>query len=92
MVSGMATVKVTVTLDELQLKRVRSLVASGKAENVSAFVKHAVNVSLQDVVGWGAMLSEALLQTGGPLKARERSWADGVLGARAKKGSSRRAA
>ena len=80
MVLGMATKKITVTLDEAQLARVRSLVESGKAASVSGFVQHAVGVSLDDVAGWGAMLAEALAQTGGDLSADERAWADQILG------------
>jgi Arc/MetJ-type ribon-helix-helix transcriptional regulator len=77
----MATRKVTVTLHEDDLARIRDLVAAGKAANVSAFVQHAVSVALDDVAGWGAMLAEALAETGGALTADERAWADGVLGA-----------
>jgi len=76
----MATKKVTVTLDEEQLIRVRELVAAGKAPSVSGFVQHAVGVSLDDVAGWGAMLAEALTKSGGGLTADERAWADRVLG------------
>ena len=83
---GMATTKVTVTLDNEQLAAVRQLVATGRARNVSSFVKYAVGVSLADVAGWGAMLGLALEQTGGPLTRKERQWADSVL----KAGSSSR--
>lgn len=76
---GMATTKVTITLDEEQLAAVRQLVASGQATSVSGFVKHAVSVSLADVAGWGAMLGLALEETGGPLTSKERAWADLVL-------------
>jgi Arc/MetJ-type ribon-helix-helix transcriptional regulator len=79
MAIGMATTKVTITLDDEQLAAVRALVAAGKAESVSAFVKHAVSVSLADVAGWGAMLGIALKQTGGALTAKERAWADSIL-------------
>jgi Arc/MetJ-type ribon-helix-helix transcriptional regulator len=77
----MATRKVTVTLDEHQLEAMRELVATGKASSVSGFVQHAVAVSLADVAGWGVMLGLALEQTGGPLTAEERAWADAMLGA-----------
>jgi Arc/MetJ-type ribon-helix-helix transcriptional regulator len=80
MVVGMATKKITVTLDEAQLARIRSLVESGKAASVSGFVQHAVGVSLDDVAGWGAMLAEALAHTGGDLSAEEKEWADRILG------------
>jgi len=76
----MATKKVTVTLDEKQVERIRALVDAGSAQSVSGFVQHAVGVSLDDVAGWGALLAEALSETGGPLSEEERGWADGILG------------
>lgn len=79
MAYGMATKKVTITLEAEQLDAIRKLVASRKAANVSAFVKHAVGVSLADVAGWGVMLGVALDETGGPLTAKERAWADSIL-------------
>jgi Arc/MetJ-type ribon-helix-helix transcriptional regulator len=80
MVIGMATRKVTITLDEAQLDQIRSLVQAGTAASVSGFVQHAVAVALDDVAGWGAMLAEALRATGGELSDKERAWADEVLG------------
>ena len=80
MVTSMATKKITITLDEGQLARIRGLVGCGKAQSMSGFVQHAVSVSLDDVAGWGAMLAEALTQTGGDLTADERAWADRILG------------
>jgi Arc/MetJ-type ribon-helix-helix transcriptional regulator len=79
MVLGMATSKVTITLDDDQLASLRSLVATGKADSVSGFVKYAVSVALADVAGWGALLGAALEETGGALTAKERAWADSVL-------------
>lgn len=80
MVSGMATKKVTITLDQEQIDRVRALVSTGAAPSVSGFIQHAVAVALDDVAGWGAMLAEALQETGGALSGEERTWADEVLG------------
>jgi Arc/MetJ-type ribon-helix-helix transcriptional regulator len=77
----MATRKVTITLDETQLDQIRSLVQARTTPSVSGFVQHAVAVALDDIAGWGAMLAEALRQTGGTLTASERAWADDVLGA-----------
>src|SRR5215831_10019750 len=77
---GMATRKVTITLDEAQLDQIRSLVQAGTVASVSGFVQHAVAVALDDVAGWGAMLAEALRATGGELSDKERAWADEVLG------------
>jgi Arc/MetJ-type ribon-helix-helix transcriptional regulator len=88
----MATTKVTITLDDEQVAAIRGLVSSGKAENVSQFVRHAVGVSLADVAGWGAMLAGALEQTGGPLTRREREWADSVLRSPEKRKRKRKAA
>jgi Arc/MetJ-type ribon-helix-helix transcriptional regulator len=81
MVIGMASKKVTITIPQEQLDQVRAVVASGKASSVSAFVQHAVSVALDDVAGWGAMLADALMSTGGPLTTEERTWADEALGA-----------
>ncbi|MDY7102372.1 MAG: ribbon-helix-helix domain-containing protein [Actinomycetota bacterium] len=75
----MATRKVTVTLDEAQVERLKALVEAGRATSVSGFVQHAVGVALDDVAGWGAVLAEALRETGGPLTDDERAWADGLL-------------
>jgi Arc/MetJ-type ribon-helix-helix transcriptional regulator len=80
MVVGMATKKVTITIEEAQLDRIRHLVQAGTATSVSGFVQHAVGVALDDVAGWGAMLAEALRRTGGELTDEERAWADGILG------------
>ncbi len=82
MVIGMATRKVTVTLEESQLDAIRKLVDAGSAASVSGFVQHAVSVALDDVAGWGALLAEALRETGGPLTDGERAWADELLGTR----------
>jgi microcystin degradation protein MlrC len=79
MESGMATRKVTITLQDDQLVSIRKLVAAGQAQSVSGFVQHAVAVSLADVAGWGALLALALVETGGPLTPKERVWADSIL-------------
>jgi Arc/MetJ-type ribon-helix-helix transcriptional regulator len=79
MVIGMATTKITITLEDSQLEEVRAIVAAGQAANVSAFVKHAVGIALSDAAGWREMLDEALQQTGGPLTEKERKWADEIL-------------
>ncbi len=76
----MASKKVTVTLDEVQVEQIRRLVTSGRASSVSGFVQHAVGVALDDVAGWGAVLAQALAETGGALSASERAWADKALG------------
>lgn len=80
MVIGMATTKVTVTLDNQQVQQIRNLVSSGRAASVSGFVQHAVGVALDDVAGWGAMLAQALDDSGGPMTPEERAWADTTLG------------
>ncbi len=82
MVIGMATRKVTITLDEAQVEQIHKLVNARSATSVSGFVQHAVSVALDDVAGWGALLAEALQTTGGPLTDDERAWADELLGNR----------
>ena len=76
----MASKKITVTLDDEQVEQIRSLVSTGRAASVSGFVQHAVGVALDDVAGWGAMLAQALAETGGAMTAEEQSWADDALG------------
>jgi Arc/MetJ-type ribon-helix-helix transcriptional regulator len=80
MVSGMATRKITITLDELQVEAVKQLVVAGRASSVSGFVQHAVSIALDDVAAWAAMIGRALDETGGPLTDMERAWADEMLG------------
>jgi hypothetical protein len=80
MVTGMATRKVTITLDEAQLSRIRALADAGTVPSVSGFIQHAVGVALDDIAGWGAQLAHALQATGGPLTDRERTWADEIIG------------
>jgi hypothetical protein len=79
MVSGMATAKLTITLDDRQLEEIRAFVSAGQAASVSGFVKHAVSVALSDAAGWRELLKDALQQTGGPLTDKERRWADALL-------------
>lgn len=75
----MATTKVTITLQNDQLEKIRALVSAGNAASVSAFLQRAVGVALFDAAGWNAMLQEALEQTGGSLTKNERAWADSIL-------------
>jgi Arc/MetJ-type ribon-helix-helix transcriptional regulator len=79
MVSGMATTKITITLQDDQVRAIRDFVAAGKASSVSAFVQHAVGIALFDAAGWRTMLDDALRQTGGPLTKQERAWSDTLL-------------
>jgi hypothetical protein len=63
-----------------------------RRSNLSAFVKHAVDVAIQDAAGWRAMLDEALEETGGPLTDKERAWVDSLLHRAPKKRARRKAA
>lgn len=81
MLFGMATKKVTVTLDELDLARVKSMVAEGSVSSVSGFVQHAVAVALSDAELWDESFEQWLASTGGPITAEERSIADALLDA-----------
>ena len=82
MVFGMATTKITVTVEDEQLRQIRALVEARQASSVSGFVKHALGIALFDAAGWKEMLRDALQETGGPLTADERKWADAHLFAR----------
>ena len=51
MAIGMATKKITVTLEEAQVEAIRRLVAEGSTASVPGVVQHAVSVALDDVAG-----------------------------------------
>ncbi len=85
MAIGMATRKVTITVDERHLQAVQQMVAAGKAPNVSAFVQRAIVVALNDAAGWQAMLEAALVDTGGPPTKQEAAWADRALGTKSRR-------
>ena len=76
----MPTSRVTVTLGDSDLTKIRALVAAGESPNVSAFVQHAIRIALNDAANWKQMLDQAIGKTGGPLTKKERAWADGILG------------
>jgi hypothetical protein len=86
----MAISKITITLQDAQLKEVRDLVAAPQAKSVLAFLQHAVSIALNDASGWQEMLTDLLRQTGGPLTEDERDWADAILSPERNKKDSRR--
>lgn len=90
MVIGMATTKITVTLQNEQIEEIRALVSAGATPNISAFVQHAVRIALHDAAGWRELLRDAMEQTGGPLTKKERALADGIFRREIRKKSSRR--
>ena len=89
MVFGMATTKLTITLPNRQLEEIRRRVAAQDSPSVSGFVQQAVQKSLENAAEFHAMVEEALKETGGPLKPRERAWARRMLSAR-KRGTKQR--
>ena len=67
MVLGMATVKITITIEKDQLQSIRDLVEQGTSASVSGFVQHAIRVSLNDAAEWKQMLEDSLQRNGGPM-------------------------
>lgn len=82
MVSGMATTKITITVPDRQLAEIRKRVAAHGSASVSGFIQEAVQKSLDNAAEFRAMVDEALQATGGPLTAKERSWAKRMLSPR----------
>lgn len=82
MVPGMATTKVTITLPDDELRRIRELVGEGRAGSISGYVAQVVSNALDETAAWAATLTEMLAETGGPLTDAERVWADDVLAGR----------
>ena len=71
----MATTKITITLPDPQLEEIRKRVAAYDSPSVSGFIQQAVQKSLENAAEFRAMVEEALEETGGPLKPKERAWA-----------------
>ena len=63
--------KITITIDQELLARVRLAVEAGHAKSVSAWIAHAVAVQLADEDDFEAMLAESLAASGGPLTEAE---------------------
>ena len=91
MVYGMATTKITITLPDRQVEEIRKRVAAQDSPSISGFIQQAVQKSLENAAEFRAMVEEALKETGGRLKPKERAWARRMLSAR-KRGTKRRKA
>jgi Arc/MetJ-type ribon-helix-helix transcriptional regulator len=81
MVNSMATRKITITLPDRQIEEIRKRVAAQDSPSISGFVQEAVQKSLASRAEFHATVEEALKQTGGPLRPKERAWAKSVLAA-----------
>ncbi|MCY3807121.1 MAG: ribbon-helix-helix protein, CopG family [bacterium] len=71
--------KVSITIDEELLARVRLAVEAGHAKSVSAYIEHAVAGQLAAEDDFEAMLAESLAATGGPWSDEERAAARRIL-------------
>jgi hypothetical protein len=80
----MTSAKVAISLPVMVLADARRAVRAGRAGSLSAYVADSIaeRVKLDELE---SLLSEMLLETGGPLKAHERRWADTALGLRPKR-------
>lgn len=90
----MATRKITITLPEEQVKKIRKAVAAGKSPSVSSFVKHSVDSAFLDEELFDRKLNDILMETGGPITPKEEAWltAMATSGGRRKPSRKRRAA
>lgn len=71
--------KISITIEQDLLARVRLAVEAGNAPSVSAYVEHAVAGQLAAEDDFEAMLAESLAATGGPLTDEERAAARRIL-------------
>lgn len=80
----MTSAKVAISLPLLVLADARRAVRSGRAASLSAYVADSIaeRVKLDDLE---SLLTEMLLETGGPLTAHEQRWADRALGLKPKR-------
>lgn len=74
-----ARAKITITIDQEVLARVRLAVEGGHARSVSAYIEHAVAGQLVAEDDFGAMLAEIFEATGGELTDEERAAARRIL-------------
>lgn len=78
MVNGMATRKITITVEEEDLERIRKMVVAGTVKSVSGFVQQAVSRSLDADQLLDTYLA-AVIDEGGPLTESETAWLDGLF-------------
>lgn len=80
MIHGMTQSKIAISLPEALVQQAKRAVRQGRAENVSAYVRAALEekAKLDDLAG---LLDDMLAETGGPMTAAERRAADDKLGA-----------
>jgi hypothetical protein len=71
--------KLAISLPLRAAENVRRAVRAGRAESASAYIAAAIEekASHEDL---GALLEEMLAETGGPMTAAERRWAERTLG------------
>lgn len=81
MIPGMTTQKIAITVPEQTLASARRAVRAGKAGSLSAYISRALEQQtlLDDL---DSLLQELLSESGGPLTAQEKGWADSVLSGR----------
>ena len=79
MMPSMTKAKIAVTLPPEAVQQAQQAVAEGRSASVSAYVAEALEekAKLDDLA---SLLDEMLAETGGPLTAEERSYADRALG------------
>lgn len=78
MVNSMATRKITITVDEAHLARIREMVDAGAAKSVSGFVQQAVTRSLDADRLLDDYLAAVIAQDG-PLTETEVAWLDDLF-------------
>ena len=95
MLASMASVNIMITLPKSQVAEIERCVAKRENTSVSDFVQDAVRKALENDSAFSAMIDQALLQTGGPLTAKEKAWARRALSSgskAAKRGTAKRKA
>lgn len=72
-------VKLAISIAPAILRKVKAVVAEGRAKNVSAYIEHAVAAQLAAEADFDALVAERLEETGGPVTAAERARARKLL-------------
>jgi len=87
----MAT-KITLTISDEQLARIKKRIARWKGRTVTDYIQRAIDKTLENGEAFDSMVDEMLEATGGPLTPKERAWAKKALSPRKRTSSRKRAA
>lgn len=79
MLASMASVSITISLSACQVEQIERYVPSKGKKALTTFVEQAVQKAIENSAAFDAMIEQSLIETGGPLTAKEKAWARKAL-------------